>query len=42
MSRLDGVRERLHQPFFDTLVRGIGISAVNNQTQLFGNANVNP
>ena len=40
MPRLDGVREKRHQPFFDTLVRGIGISTVNNLTQLFGNANV--
>jgi len=40
MARLDGVRERRHQPFFDTLVRGIGISTVGNLTQLFGNANV--
>ncbi len=40
MPRLDGVRERRHQPFYDTLVRGIGISTVGNQTQLFGNANV--
>lgn len=40
MPRLDGVRERRHQPFYDTLVRGIGISTVGNQTQLFGNGNV--
>ena len=40
MARLDGVRERRHQPFFDTLVRGIGISTVANLTQLFGNGNV--
>lgn len=40
MARLDGVRERRHQPFFDSLVRGIGISGVGNLTQLFGNANV--
>lgn len=40
MARLDGVRERRHQPFFDSLVRGIGISSVSNLTQLFGNANV--
>ncbi len=40
MPRLDGVREKRHQPFLDTLVRGIGISQVNNLTQLFGNANV--
>jgi len=40
MPRLDGVRELRHQPFFDSLVRGIGISTVANLTQLFGNANV--
>lgn len=40
MPKLDGVRERQHQPIFDTLVRGIGISTVNNLSQLFGNANV--
>lgn len=40
MPKLDGVRERQHQPIFDTLTRGIGIGAVNNLTQLFGNANV--
>lgn len=40
MPRLDGVREKRHQPFWDTLVRGIGISQVNNLTQLFGNGNV--
>jgi hypothetical protein len=40
MARLDGVRERRHQPFFDTLVRGIGQSNVGNLTALFGNANV--
>jgi hypothetical protein len=40
MARLDGIRERRHQPFWDTLVRGIGISSVGNLTQLFGNANV--
>lgn len=40
MARLRDIRERLHQPFFDTLVRGIGISSVQNNFQLFGNANV--
>ena len=40
MSRIDGVREKRHQPVWDTLVRVIGISQVNNLTQLFGNANV--
>jgi len=40
MARLDGIRERRHQPFFDTLTRGIGISTVSNLTALFGNANV--
>lgn len=40
MARLDGIRERRHQPFYDTLVTGIGISTVANLTALFGNANV--
>jgi hypothetical protein len=40
MARLDGVRERLHQPFYDTLVRGIGISTVGNSSALFGSANI--
>jgi hypothetical protein len=40
MARLDGVRERRHQPFYDSLVRGIGISTISNLTALFGNANV--
>lgn len=40
MARLLDVRERLHQPFFDSLVRGIGVSSVGNLTRLFGNANV--
>jgi hypothetical protein len=40
MGRLDGVREVRHQPFYDTLVRGIGISQIDNLRQLFGNANV--
>lgn len=40
MPKVQGVRERRHQPFFDTLVRGIGQSTVNAQSSLFGNANV--
>ena len=40
MARLRDIRERLHQPFFDTLVRGIGTSTIQNNFQLFGNANV--
>lgn len=40
MSRLRDLRERIHQPFYDTLVRGIGISTVSNLFQLFGNANI--
>lgn len=40
MPKLLGVRERQHQPIFDTLVRGIGITTVPNLQQLFGNANV--
>ncbi len=40
MARLRDVRERVHQPFYDSLTRGIGIGTVGNLTQLFGNANV--
>ncbi len=42
MPRLHGVRERRHQPIWDTLVRSTGSPAANvlNRSQLFGNANV--
>lgn len=40
MPKLVGVRERIHQPIYDTLVRGIGQSTISNLKQLFGNANV--
>jgi hypothetical protein len=40
MAKLTNVRERVHQPFFDTLVRtaGLGNTAVNQRTSLFTNA----
>jgi hypothetical protein len=42
MPRLHGVRERQHQPVWDTLVRSTGSPAIPIQasTSLFGNANV--
>jgi hypothetical protein len=42
MPRLHGVRERRHQPIYDTLVRTTGdpTPAINQQSVLFGNANV--
>lgn len=42
MPRLAGVRERLHQPQYDTLIRTTGVptTPIQNSTQLFGNANV--
>ncbi|MCC7024564.1 MAG: hypothetical protein IT338_17185 [Thermomicrobiales bacterium] len=42
MPRLHGVRERRHQPVWDTLVRSTGspTPAVGPSTRLFGNANV--
>ena len=40
MAKLRNIRERVHQPFFDSLVRGVGITTIANQFQLFGAANV--
>jgi hypothetical protein len=42
MPRIHGVRERRHQPFYDTLIRSTGAPAtpLNASTKLFGNANV--
>jgi hypothetical protein len=42
MPRIHGVRERRHQPFWDTLVRTTGNPSptIQNQTKLFGNSNV--
>jgi len=42
MPRLAGVRERRHQPFWDTLIRTTGdpTPQLQNSTRLFGNANV--
>jgi hypothetical protein len=44
MPRLHGVRERQHQPIWDTLVRSTDspTTTIAAQTFLFGNANVNP
>ena len=42
MPRLHGVRERRHQPVYDTLIRSTGspATAVAPSTRLFGNSNV--
>jgi hypothetical protein len=42
MPRIAGVRERRHQPIWDTLVRTTGdpATAIGSSTRLFGNANV--
>jgi len=42
MPRIHGVRERRHQPFWDTLIRTTNTpaSTINASTKLFGNANV--
>lgn len=40
MARLDGIREKTHNPIYDSVVRGIGISTVQNGASLFGNTNV--
>ena len=42
MPRVHGVRERRHQPFYDTLVRSTGSppTPIGPSTRLYGNANV--
>lgn len=40
MPRFDNVRDRVHQPRYDSLVRGLGISNINNSTPLFTSADV--
>ena len=42
MARLHGVKERRHQPFYDSLVRTTGdpSPAIPTSTKLFGNANI--
>jgi hypothetical protein len=42
MPRVHGVKERRHQPFWDTLIRTTGDPSptLQQSTQLFGNANV--
>jgi hypothetical protein len=42
MPRLHGIRERRHQPFWDSLIRTTGDPAtpIGASTRLFGNANV--
>jgi hypothetical protein len=42
MPRVHGVKERRHQPFWDTLIRTTGdpTPTIQNSTRLFGNANV--
>jgi hypothetical protein len=42
MPRLSGVKERRHQPFWDSLIRTTGnpSPAIGASTRLFGNANV--
>jgi hypothetical protein len=42
MARLKNVRERIHQPFFDHLLRGIGTSALSNNQRLFTQNAGNP
>lgn len=43
MPRLAGVKERRHQPFWDTLIRTTGTVVtpqIQSSSRLFGNANV--
>lgn len=42
MPRVLGMKQRRHQPFYDTLTRTFGASGgIASSTRLFGNANVN-
>jgi hypothetical protein len=40
MPKIAGVREEIHQPRYDTLVRTNAVSTLEQSTTLFGNANV--
>jgi len=40
MARLRDIRERIHQPKYDTLLKGLGVSNVGANSRLFGTANV--
>lgn len=40
MARLRDIRERIHQPKYDTLVKGLGVSSIQANSRLFGTANV--
>jgi hypothetical protein len=41
MPRLHGVRERRHQPFWDSLIRTTGgPNTIQPTSRLFGNANI--
>jgi hypothetical protein len=40
MARLRDIRERVHQPKYDTLVKGIAVTNIAATSRLFGNANV--
>lgn len=40
MPRIRDIRDRIHQPRYDSLVRNTGITAVNNGTPLFNSADV--
>lgn len=40
MARLRDIRERIHQPKYDTLVKGCAVTNIAATSRLFGNANV--
>lgn len=42
MARLKNVRERVHQPFFDHVLRGVGTSQLENNRRLFSQNAGNP
>jgi hypothetical protein len=40
VAQLPGYKEQIHEELFDTLIRGVGASTLNNKTKLFGAGNI--
>jgi len=40
MPSLPGYKEQIHHELFDSLIRGVGASTIQNKTKLFGSGNI--